>query len=75
MTLQEHIDRRIELNAMDEVAQGLQVLTPLQQQAEIWAEDAWLRAAEAGTPDTWAEENIARLTEIYGYGPPPGYGF
>jgi len=27
-----------------------------QQQAEAHAEDAWLRAAEAGTPDDWAFE-------------------
>lgn len=72
-TWQEHTDRRLELNGMDEAAEGLQVLTPLMQQAEIWAEDAWLRHAEAGDPETWHEEDLARLTEIYGYGPPPGY--
>jgi hypothetical protein len=38
--------------------------------AEIWAENAWLRAAEAGTPDTWADEDRERAIEFYGYGPP-----
>lgn len=27
---------------------------------EIWAESGWLRAAEAGNPDTWADEDRAR---------------
>lgn len=69
---QEHTDRRDELNGMDEADQGLQVLTPLQQLDEIWAEGAWLRHAEAGTPETWAEEELARLTDLYGP-PPPGW--
>jgi len=41
--------------------------------AEAYAEGAWLRAAEAGNPDTWAEEDRERQIAIYGYGPPPGY--
>lgn len=43
------------------------------QAAEIYAEDAWLRAAEAGTPETWEEENRDRMIEACGYGPPPGF--
>jgi hypothetical protein len=46
-----------------------------QQASECWAEDAWLRAAEAGTPDTWREDDIARMAEALGYGPPPGWDF
>jgi hypothetical protein len=46
-----------------------------EQAAEIDAENAWLRAAEAGTPDTWAEENLERMIEACGYGPPPGCTF
>ncbi len=37
------------------------------------AEDAWLRAAEAGNPDTWAETEREAQTDFYGYGPPPGF--
>lgn len=33
------------------------------------AENAWLRAAEAGNPDSWAEEDRERWTEIYGIPP------
>lgn len=40
---------------------------------EVWAEGAWLRAAEAGTPDTWADEDRERMTEVLGYGPPPSF--
>lgn len=40
--------------------------------AEAYAEGAWLRAAEAGTLETWAEEDRDRLIDLYGYGPPPG---
>ena len=40
------------------------------QQAEIDAENGWMRAAEAGDPETWAEEDLGRLIEICGYGPP-----
>ena len=43
--------------------------------AEIWAEGAWLRAAEAGSPETWREEEIDRMTEALGYGPPPSMYF
>lgn len=42
-------------------------------QAENDAENAWLKAAEAGTPDTWADSDRDRLIELYGYGPPPGF--
>ncbi len=41
--------------------------------AEIDAEGAWLRAAEAGTPDTWADEDRDRAIEALGYGPPAGF--
>jgi len=41
--------------------------------AEIYAEGAWLRAAEAGTPDTWADEDRERMIDALGYGPPPGF--
>jgi hypothetical protein len=35
--------------------------------AELYAENAWLRAAEAGTPETWAEEDHERMLEaMYG---------
>ena len=44
-----------------------------QQAAECWAEDGWLRAAEAGTPDTWEDEDRERM--IAAYGPPPPWGF
>ena len=37
-----------------------------QQAAECWAEDGWLRAAEAGTPDTWADEDRERMIAAYG---------
>lgn len=38
-----------------------------QQQAEIHAENAWLRAAEAGGPDDWREEQREReLDAFYG---------
>ena len=39
---------------------------------EIAAEGAWLRAAEAGNPDTWADEDRERQIAFEGYGPPPG---
>lgn len=44
-----------------------------QQQREIWAESAWLRAAEAGTPGTWREEELERMAESSGLPIPPGY--
>lgn len=37
---------------------------------EFYAEGAWLRAAEAGDPATWAAEDYDRLVELHGYGPP-----
>ncbi len=37
------------------------------QEGEIWAENAWLRAAEAGDPETWAEEDRAREIDAYAY--------
>lgn len=40
--------------------------------AEIHAEGAWLRAAEAGNPDTWVDEDRERQIAFEGYGPPPG---
>ena len=40
--------------------------------AEIYAEDAWLRAAEAGTPDTWREEDLERMSAAFGLPIPPG---
>lgn len=43
-----------------------------QMRDEMWAEDAWLRAAEAGTPDTWREEDLERMSEAYGLPVPPG---
>lgn len=39
---------------------------------ELYAENAWLRHAEQGNPDTWADEDRERMTEALGYGPPPG---
>jgi hypothetical protein len=44
-----------------------------QQAAEIWAENAWLRAAEAGTPDTWRDEDLERMAEACGLPVPPGF--
>lgn len=44
-----------------------------QADAEIYAENAAVRYAEMGDPASWHDEQIERLTEIYGYGPPPGY--
>ena len=41
--------------------------------AEIWAEGAWLRAAEAGTPDTWREHELERMSEASGLPIPPNY--
>jgi hypothetical protein len=41
--------------------------------AELYAENAWLRAAEAGTPETWREEDFDRMVDALGYGPPPGF--
>lgn len=38
-----------------------------QQEAEIWAENAWLRAAEAGTPEDWAEEDRERELDAYAH--------
>jgi hypothetical protein len=43
------------------------------QAREIWAEDAWLRAAEAGTPETWREEELERIAEASGLPIPPGF--
>lgn len=40
---------------------------------ERYAEGAWLRAAESGNPDTWADEERERTIDALGYGPPPGY--
>lgn len=40
--------------------------------AEKWAEDAWLRHAEAGTPDTWHAEDLERQAEAAGLPIPPG---
>ena len=41
-----------------------------EQQAGIYAEDAWLRAAE----NRWdPDEDRERMAEALGYGPPPGY--
>lgn len=45
----------------------------LQQEAEIYAENGWLRAAEAGTPDTWRDEELARMAEASGLPVPPGF--
>jgi hypothetical protein len=50
--------------------EGLAADRKAESDAEIWAENAWLRAAEAGTPDTWADEDRERAIEFYGYGPP-----
>jgi hypothetical protein len=36
-----------------------------QQAAEIWAENAWLRAAEAGSPEDWREEQMEREREAF----------
>lgn len=44
-----------------------------QQAQEIWAENAWLRAAEAGTSETWREEELERMAEASGLPIPPGY--
>lgn len=44
-----------------------------QQEGEIWAENAWLRTAEAGTPDTWREEELERMAAASGVPIPPGY--
>lgn len=41
--------------------------------AERAAEDAWLIAAEAGNPDTWAEEEADRARDLDGFGPVPGF--
>lgn len=47
-----------------------------QSRAEIHAENAWLRYAEMGTPDTQAEEDYARMVDVCGYGSPYGpYGY
>ena len=40
---------------------------------EAYAENAWLRHAETGRPDTWADEDRAREINALGYGPPPGF--
>jgi hypothetical protein len=52
-----------------------QIAEQQRQQAadEIWAENAWLRAAEAGTPDTWREEELERMAEACGTPVPPGF--
>jgi hypothetical protein len=47
----------------------------LESAAEIWAESAWLRAAEAGTEETRAENEFDRMVGVLGYGPPPGSMF
>lgn len=44
-----------------------------QQLAEIWAENAWLRAAEAGDPATWHEDDLERMAEATGLPVPPGF--
>ncbi len=52
-----------------------------QQAAEDAATEEYIRRnfGDCGAPlhtmDGWYEDHIDRLTEIYGYGPPPGYGF
>jgi hypothetical protein len=57
------------VRACHEIAEGQR-----QQQAdEIWAEDAWLRAAEAGDPATWREEELERMAEASGLPVPPGW--
>lgn len=38
-----------------------------------WAEDAWLRVAEAGTPDSWRDEDLERMAEASGLPIPPGF--
>jgi hypothetical protein len=43
-----------------------------QTRQEMWAEGAWLRAAEAGTPDTWREEELERMAAASGLPIPPG---
>ena len=42
-----------------------------QQAAEVWAENAWLRAAEAGDPASWEDEQRERQAAVWGR-PPPG---
>lgn len=44
-----------------------------QMHAELEAENAWLRAAEAGAPDTWRDEDLERMAEAYGTPIPPSY--
>jgi hypothetical protein len=44
-----------------------------QQEGEIWAEDAWLRAAEAGDPASWREEELERMAAASGLPVPPGF--
>jgi hypothetical protein len=41
--------------------------------SELYAENAAVRAAEAGTPETWREEDLDRMVDALGYGPPPGF--
>lgn len=41
--------------------------------AEHRAENAWLRPAEAGTPDTWRETELAGMSAAYGLPVPPGF--
>jgi hypothetical protein len=52
------------------VEEGVALLEALareeaQQAAEIWAENAWLRAAEAGSPEDWREEQMEREREAF----------
>jgi hypothetical protein len=42
-------------------------------EADRAAENGWLRVAEAGTPDRWADEDHDRLADVLGYGPPPEF--
>ena len=35
--------------------------------AETYAENAWLRAAEAGTPESWSDEDREREMEAAGW--------
>lgn len=53
------------LRAVREAVEHLDEQRNAEARAEQHAEGAWLRAAEAGTPDTWAEEERERMMDFY----------
>lgn len=67
-----YVTRPAMMKARDEALTRLDVYREEEARQEAWAENAWLRAAEAGTPDSWAEEDYERMVAAVGYGSPYG---